>query len=1404
MIKKYKLTGPQKSIWDTEKVYENTFINNISGTLKILDKVNMKFLEKAINKFIEENDSMRIKIIIEKGQPKQYFSKYEYSKMKIKKILNDDMLLEWEDKLSKTPIMELEQLLFRIELFKKSDGTGGFNIILHHIISDAWSVSLLISQIMSNYSDLINKKNKEIEQKNIYSYSNYIESEKEYRKSNRYIKDEKYWDEIFNKDYDITDINGIESDVKKTLDAKREIINLSKNFNNEINEFCENNKTSIFTLYSTVLQIYMSKVCYNENISIGVPILNRLNYKDKNTTGMYISTVPFKVNVDNNITYREFLSYVTTKQLELFRHQRYPHDSINKIAKKTGNSNKFNVALSYQNARDNKKECDINYETKWLFNEKISNTMDLHICDMDNTGIYNFMYDYNIDVLDKEEILNINERLQYIVKQIIENPKIKINEIKIVLERDLIGINKLNELTENLKQTNIVELIESQAILNPDKTAIIFENEKITYKKLNEEANKIANYFTKNNIINEVVSLIMKRSVNIFYFILGVLKSSNAYLPIDPEYPAERIQYIIKDSNSKLCIIDDEYKLKNKELKTIKISKILNKENVDFDKNKYIKLSMNKLAYIIYTSGTTNVPKGIGVTHKNLLNYVYAFNKEFDLTKNDVVLQQFTYSFDAFVEEVYPALAFGATILIADKNKVLNINKFVEYVNDNKVTIISCAPLLLNELNSLNQTPNVKTYISGGDILKKEYFYNLIENSNIYNTYGPTEATVCSCYHKCSKLDGERIPIGKSILNCKNYIISKDNQLLPNNIIGELVIGGNGVSNGYINNKELNKEKFIITNFSEGKKVYKTGDLCKINQAGEIEYYGRIDEEIKLKGFRVNINEIESILMKYSGITNCVIKIFEDKRKTTNYLCAYYTGIDTISRLELSKYLNKFLPNYMIPEIFIYLETLPLNISGKLDAKKLPNPKQYKLIQNQNYVAPINELEKELCNIWSKIIGIKKISTETNLFSLGIDSLSIITFQTKIMNKGFSINTQDFYDYPTIKEMSLKIDKNTEELKIKDEDILKNINIKEIQLPDLENKEMKNVLLTGSTGFLGIHILNEILKLKDVNIYCLIRGRDLNASKLRLEEKYKFYFNENIFDNKNVNFINGDVVKSDLGIDKNLFEEINKKIDTVIHCAALVKHYGDFEMFKENNVKGTKDVIDFCLKTGKKLYYISTISVAGNRIVNKKYKNKIFNENSLYIGQDYDNNVYVKSKFQSECILLEAIKEKGLYAKIFRVGNIVGRYSDGLFQQNIEENAFYNKIKVIIKTESVGKDILKMPIDMSPVDITSLAIIKLIKSEDERIIYNVQTQNQIDVEKLINLIKKIGFKINTVKNQEIKEAEIKSYLIDELNNVIVESKITDDILRSLDFSWKNIDIEYIKKIINYMKDSKFI
>ena len=508
---------------------------------------------------------------------------------------------------------------------------------------------------------------------------------------------------------------------------------------------------------------------------------------------------------------------------------------------------------------------------------------------------------------------------------------------------------------------------------------------------------------------------------------------------------------------------------------------------------------------------------------------------------------------------------------------------------------------------------------------------------------GPTETTVCSTYHKCNRDEQQNIPIGKTIANYKNYIVSEDNNLLPKGCIGELCIGGKGVTKGYLNNPVLTSSKFITLK-CVNENVFKTGDLCRINENNEIEFVGRKDEQIKIRGYRVSLAEIEKMICMYPLISNAIVTDFSDTNNKKK-LCAYYIGENAITKKEIKEYLKKVLPLYMIPDVYIKVDEFKMTINGKIDKSSLPNPNKICNENDTEYVEPKTKIEKKLAEIWSEILNIKNISIEDNLFELGADSLSIIEFQTLAINENLEINAQYIYLYQTIKKIAEKIENQNLKIDTSDEKY-ELIDIKKLKLVN-RKKKIKNILLTGVTGFLGIHILNEILKNTNSNVYCLVRGKDYSFARQRLEELYKFYFNNdlNVY-NKRIKVVYGDITKDNLGLSSINYKELLEIIDTVIHSAATVKHYGNADFFFKINVLGTKNIINFCKNNSSALHYISTISISGQYT---DMEEKEFTEKCFFIKQNYSSNEYIKSKFEAEYEVLKEIRDSNLYAKIYRV-----------------------------------------------------------------------------------------------------------------------------------------------------------
>lgn len=446
-----------------------------------------------------------------------------------------------------------------------------------------------------------------------------------------------------------------------------------------------------------------------------------------------------------------------------------------------------------------------------------------------------------------------------------------------------------------------------------------------------------------------------------------------------------------------------------------------------------------------------------------------------------------------------------------------------------------------------------------------------------------------------------------------------------------------------MNNPILTSEKFVVLS-KINEKVFKTGDLCKINENNEIEFIGRKDEQVKIRGYRVSLIEIEKMLVMYPLISNAIVTDFYDTNNKKK-LCAYYTGENSITKKEIKEYLKKVLPLYMIPDTYIKVNEFKMTINGKIDKNSLPNPNKSINETETEYIEPKTEMEKKLADIWRNILNIEKISIEDNLFDLGADSLSIIEFQTLTMNENLNINAQDIYINQTIRKLAEKIESNNSRMTSLDKQYSL-INIEKLKLSD-NKKNIENILLTGATGFLGIHVLNEILEKSKVNVYCLVRGRDNTFAEQRLKELYKFYFQKELKDHKNrIKIIYGDITKENLGVNSTSYKKLLETIDTVIHTAATVKHYGNANLFYKINILGTKNIIDFCKMNHAKLHYISTISVSGQYT---EKESRTFTENDFWIEQNYSDNEYINSKFQAEYEILKEIKNNNLYAKIYRV-----------------------------------------------------------------------------------------------------------------------------------------------------------
>lgn len=1019
------LTNAQKSIWVTEQYYKGSSINNICGTAVIQEKVDFEKLKESIQIVCKKHDNFWLEFKLNEGNVEQVLSEKKEIQIDTINIAGKNQLELERNKIVKTRFQLENSKLFKFYIFKFIDGKGAFMLNIHHLISDAWTLALICNDIIKTYSELI--QNKEVEKKAIYSYIDYIKSEQQYQESEKYNKDKQYWIERFKTIPEVATIPGsIKGDIDETNPAgERKKYEISKEDVEKIKKYCKENKISLYNFFMAIYAIYIGEVSNLDEFTIGTPILNRTNYKEKNAAGMFINMAPFRININEDIEFKQFIKNIARDSMDMLKHQKYSYQCLLEELRKENKSipNLYNILLSYQITNAKQNEGNIEYETEWTFNGYCADNIDIQIYDLNDTGNLNIAYDYKTSIYKVEDIKNIHRRILNIIKQVVSKEEIKLSEIDIVTpeekEKLLVEFNK----TELKYDENIpfIKYFEKQVEKTPDDIAIVFEDKEMTYRELNERANSLAYKLRENEVTNNtVVGILLERSFEMLISMLAVLKSGGCYIPIAPDYPKDRIEYMLEDSEATIILTSQNRRnLADKKLINVKDERIYenHKENLE---------NISKpedLSYLIYTSGSTGTPKGVMLKQKNLSNFYNSMKNIIEYLKdgkNHKILSITTVSFDIFGFETLMSLTRGLTVYLTSENGQKMTSKIERIVKDSNVEIMQTTPSVmkfhLENLNDENSLKSLKYIMLAGEPLTKtlvDRIKQIIPNVTIYNGYGPSETTIFSTIGNAT--NQEEITIGRPINNTQIYILNKNKKVMPQGTIGELYISGDGVGKGYMNKEQQTNASFIINPFIDGKVMYKVGDLGAFDDKGEITCYGRIDNQVKIRGLRIELQEIEKRMQSVYNIHDCVVvkKVVKGK----DALCAYYVERGHVSKSVLKTVLYSKLPEYMVPQYFVKMEQLPHTPNGKVDRKALPDPV---IDENElKIVKPRNEIDKELIKIIEKMLQVDKVGINNTLLELGGDSLTAITLTTKVLSKfNVQLNIKDILSNYTIKDMS--------------------------------------------------------------------------------------------------------------------------------------------------------------------------------------------------------------------------------------------------------------------------------------------------------------------------------------------------------------------------------------------------
>lgn len=1025
----YPLIHPQKRIWYIEKIYQGTSLYNIGGPVRIKGALDFIKLEESINILIKNNEGLRLRIIEENGEVKQYVSNYEMVKLDYidfsKHENSEEEFDKWVEKVARKPFDIENDRLFYFAMFKISDNDNGYLAKFHHIISDGWSINIMTNYICNTYMKLLNGE--EINDGREHSYIDYILDEDKYLVSDRFFKNKLFWTERFKSLPD-----AFLNKSSDFIEGKRKTFELEADVTSKIKKFCSDSKCSMNTFFVTLFLIYLYKTTQQEDIVIGTPVLNRSGRKEKAMFGMFTSTMPFRFVIDNNLNVMDTVSKVNEQLMKCYFNQKYPYDLLvqDLELKKNGYDNLFNTCVNYYNTKLNSELNGYPIKNVEFYNGNQIYSLQLVIKDWSDSGNLTLDFDYKVNDYSDEQINDIYTHLLSLANQIMMNPSGKLKSLS------LLSNNERKELIYHFNATQaqypkdktIYQLFEEQVEKTPDKVAISFNNIELTYREINERANQLARYLVKKGLEREnVVGLLTTRSIETVIGILGILKAGGAYLPIDPSYPSDRISYMLEDSGSRILLTNIQLP-KNVGFNGIIID--LNNQDI-YSGDSYNLECFNKtndLVYVIYTSGFTGKPKGTMIEHQGLVNYIWWAKKMYVKNDNEIFPLYSSLSFDLTVTSIFTPLISGSKIIVYDESN--DDDEYVLYriIKENKATIIKLTPSHLSLLKNINnKNTSLKRFIVGGEDLKvslaKDIYESFSGNVEIFNEYGPTETVVGCMIHKYNYESDTRIsvPIGVPADNVQIYILDKELNPVSSNTIGEIFISSDGVAKGYLNMPQLTEEKFIDNPFIENRRMYKSGDLARFLDDGRIEYVGRADCLVKIRGYRIELGEIEKYLGLHEAVKDAVVVDCEENGRN-KFLCAYIVSENgNISFSEMKDYLLRFLPDYMIPLYFVTIDSIPLTSNGKVDRALLPAP-QFESDESYEPIPYRNEKEKKLVAAICKVLNCESISIKHNFYRLGGDSIKAIQVASIMNNNGFRLKVKDILSHPIIEEMAYYIE----------------------------------------------------------------------------------------------------------------------------------------------------------------------------------------------------------------------------------------------------------------------------------------------------------------------------------------------------------------------------------------------
>ena len=1130
-------------------------------------------------------------------------------------------------------------------------------------------------------------------------YALYEQAEEEQRlmDSREYLNAKDYYQQLF------YDTNFSVIPLGKTGSSGIDL-SVSHYFNrSELDAWCEQHQVATNLLLMAAFSIVLSKWCHQSRVAFATLSHGRNSRRLRQAYGMFVKTVPLMTDVVSDMTILDYVKSLRTPLMSSVRHAAYPYIHFCRDLHQTAE-----VSFAFQGGEILEEVCvgGDRVAGQQLRQGMVNNDLSCVVYTHDLQ--YELRLDASAGRREESELQLFARCMDLCLRVMMQHPSCQVREIELVDEEEKKWIleHSQGEVTTYDKGKTIVGLIDAQTVRTPQAIAVSDGSEKLAYAELQQQSCALAHWLSVQGVKHgDFVGIWGTPCCGFLTAVMAVMRQGAAYVPLDPSWPETYSRQIISEAGIQVTLHPEH------------LPDVIAKEGgVAVDT-----ASPEGLAYMIFTSGTTGRAKGVMIPHRALTNLIHFIVRRWRLDARSRISCHSSLAFDASVEDLYPVLTVGGTVYLMPQTVRLDVRKIHQFIDEHQITG-GCYTTQLGQLIADHPHPSLDYICLGGERMT----HVPAATCRVINTYGPTEYCVDATYYE---LEPERnystIPIGRPLDNTLAVVVDQHGRLLPWGVVGELFLSGIQIAAGYWLSPNQTAEKFTSCDYSDHL-VYHTEDLVRWNSEGLLDFVGRLDHQVKINGFRIGLEEVERQIALLPHVTSVCVTAYTHAGH--QQLCAYYTTDEEIDEKLLVRTMRAKSPSYMIPVSWMHLQEMPLLYNGKIDRRQLPPPIP---VQPQDIVEPQTDTQRKVCHAYAHVLQMDQVGIDDDFFDLGGSSLSVMTLMEELEKSGFDISYGSVFQYPTPRMLAQFLDDGGEmkEYHIEDDDRLIHQYLERVSSPALDDVVQPlvgDVLLTGSTGYLGIHVLYELLESCQGHICCLVRASSDSAALARLMETYEFYFHQSLSQSQLAQM---SIVAGDLTEDQCLSRWEKCGVSLVINCAANVRHFAKESQLTPINTDAVRRLVRFCEKTHARLLQISTLGIAGLYDTDA-CDAACLTEHHLHIGQHLGDG-YTYSKYMAEKMLLERMARGVLDAVIIRVGNLSPRSYDGQFQRNADDNSLTKALQLFAHMGMVPESAADIRFDLSPVDIVARAIVRLGSLAGEHPVWHVANTHLYSLQEIL-------------------------------------------------------------------------